>query len=53
MTDTGFADTENATACTYREEVVENDIVYDVLDVVIEEEGIFRRKRSRTSSWSD
>lgn len=40
MTDTGFADTENATACTYREEVVENDIVYDVLDVVIEEEGI-------------
>ncbi len=40
MTDTGFADTENATACTYREEVVENDIVYDVLDVVIEEEGV-------------
>ena len=40
MTDTGFADTENATACTYREEVVENGIVYDVLDVVIEEEGI-------------
>lgn len=40
MTDTGFADTENATACTYREEVVENGIVYDVLDVVIEEEGV-------------
>lgn len=40
MTDTGFANTDNATACTYREEVVENGIVYDVLDVEIEEDGV-------------
>ena len=40
MTDTGFTDVENATSCTYGGEVEENGIVYDILDVVIEENGI-------------
>lgn len=40
MTDTSFVDTENATSCTYREEVVENGVVYDVLDVELEEDGV-------------
>lgn len=40
MSDTGFTDVENATSCTYGGEVEENGIVYDILDVVIEENGI-------------
>ncbi len=39
VTDTSFAEAEAGTECTYREEVVEDGVVYDVLDVVVEEDG--------------
>ncbi len=40
MTDTSFTETTEGTECTYREEVEEDGVIYDVLDVVVEEDGV-------------
>lgn len=39
MADTTMVDTDSISATTYREAIEENGIIYDVLDVTVEEEG--------------